>query len=189
MKKSQGMNSKNNNKNSPQDVIIITTGGTIEKIYDEFDGSLANRGTSVKNKILSKLRLPYTNISVIPLLSKDSLYMDEADRAFICQTIEEEAKKNSPIVVLHGTDTMAVTAEYCFKRLTNLSVPVVFTGAMTPMGFEDSDATQNVTEALLSAKLLSIGFYISFHNQIFKVPYVQKNKEKRTFEQTEELKK
>lgn len=166
----------------PTDVIIITTGGTIEKTYDEFDGSLENRGTSIKNRILSKLRLPYTNIHVHPLLSKDSLYMDDEDRALICKTIEAESKKDAPIVILHGTDTMALTAEYCFERIKNLTVPVVFTGAMIPMGFEDTDATQNVTEALLSAKLLSKGFYISFHNQIFEVPYVRKNKEKRTFE-------
>lgn len=176
------MDLKINRKNSPVDVIIITTGGTIEKTYDEFDGSLENRGTSIKNRILSKLRLPYTNIHVHPLMSKDSLYMDDADRALICQTIEEESAKGSPIVVLHGTDTMALTAEYCFNRIENLNVPVVFTGAMVPMGFEDTDATQNVTEALLAAKLLSEGFYISFHNQIFQVPYVRKNKEKRTFE-------
>lgn len=179
------MTQKNDLKNlavSVADVIIITTGGTIEKTYDEFDGSLENRGTSIKNRILSKLRLPYTNIHVHPLMSKDSLFMDEADREMICQTVAEEAKKIAPIVVLHGTDTMALSAQYCFDRIKNLTVPVVFTGAMIPMGFEDTDAIQNVTEALLSAKLLKPGFYISFHNQIFEVPHVQKNKEKRTFE-------
>lgn len=164
------------------DVIIITTGGTIEKTYDEFDGSLENRGTSIKNRILSKLRLPYTNIHVHPLISKDSLYMDDTDRELIYQTIAEEAQKGAPIVVLHGTDTMAQSAKYCFLKMKHLKVAVVFTGAMIPMGFEDTDATQNVTEALLSAKLLKPGFYISFHNQIFEVPHVQKNKEKRTFE-------
>ncbi|QDK41273.1 asparaginase [Bacteriovorax stolpii] len=177
------MPQKNNEKNAPKDVLLITTGGTIEKTYDEFDGSLENRGTSIKNRILSKLRLPYTNILVHPLLSKDSLYMDDADRQLICETISEDLKREAPIVVLHGTDTMALTAEYCFERIKNPAVPVVFTGAMVPMGFDDTDATQNVTEALLAARLLSPGFYISFHNQIFRVPHVQKNKEKRTFEE------
>ncbi|AUN98747.1 asparaginase [Bacteriovorax stolpii] len=177
------MPQKNNEKNAPKDVLLITTGGTIEKTYDEFDGSLENRGTSIKNRILSKLRLPYTNILVHPLLSKDSLYMDDADRKLICETISEDLKREAPIVVLHGTDTMALTAEYCFERIKNPAVPVVFTGAMIPMGFDDTDATQNVTEALLAARLLSPGFYISFHNQIFRVPHVQKNKEKRTFEE------
>lgn len=172
--------------NKKTDIIIITTGGTIEKIYDESDGSLANHGTIIKNRILAKLRLPYTNIDVMPLLSKDSLLMDDADRTLICKTIDEESKKNIPIVVLHGTDTMATTAKFCFEKIKNLKIPIVFTGSMTPMGFEDSDATQNVTEALLAAKLLNPGFYISFHSQIFNVPNVRKNKEKRTFEVVEE---
>jgi L-asparaginase len=109
--------------------------------------------------------------------------MDDEDRALICKTIAEEAKKEAPIVVLHGTDTMSLTADYCYERIKDLTVPVVFTGAMIPMGFEDTDATQNVTEALLSAKLLTPGFYISFHNRIFHVPHVRKNKDKRTFEE------
>ena len=167
---------------SIKDVVIITTGGTIEKTYNEFDGSLENRGTSIKNRILSKMRLPYTNIIVHPLLSKDSLYMTDEDRALIAATIRDQCQKGCPIVVLHGTDTMHISAEFCHKLIGTPSVPVVFTGAMIPMGFEDSDAAQNVTEALLSAKLLDPGFYISFHNQVFKVPNVRKNKEKGTFE-------
>jgi L-asparaginase len=178
----QKKNLKNHLSVTTVDVIIITTGGTIEKTYDEFDGSLENRGTSIKNRILSKLRLPYTNILVHSLLSKDSLFMNDTDRELIFETIAKESQKKAPIVVLHGTDTMELTAHYCFERLKKLEVPVVFTGAMIPMGFEDTDATQNVTEALLAAKLLKPGFYISFHNQIFEVPHVKKNKEKRTFE-------
>ncbi|MFP5519158.1 MAG: asparaginase domain-containing protein [Bdellovibrionia bacterium] len=165
-----------------QDVIIITTGGTIEKTYNEFDGSLENRGTSIKNRILSKMRLPYTNIHVHPLLSKDSLYMTDSDRELIANTIQEKLSLGNPILVLHGTDTMSLTADYCLKKISTPAVPVVFTGAMIPMGFEDSDAAQNVTEALLASKILPAGFYISFHNQVFKVPFVQKNKEKGTFE-------
>ncbi|UOF00669.1 asparaginase domain-containing protein [Bdellovibrio reynosensis] len=165
-----------------KDVIIITTGGTIEKTYNEFDGSLENRGTSIKNRILSKMRLPYTNIMVYPLLSKDSLYMTDGDRSLIAATVKDQMQRGSPIVVLHGTDTMHVSAEYCFKEMGTPKVPVVFTGAMIPMGFDDSDATQNVTEALLAAKLLNPGFYISFHNQVFSLPNVRKNKEKGTFE-------
>lgn len=168
--------------NQGQDVIIITTGGTIEKTYNEFDGSLENRGTSIKNRILSKMRLPYTNIFVCPLLSKDSLYMTDEDRMLIAKTIEVEMQNNCPIVVLHGTDTMSNSVEYCFQNIDSPKVPVVFTGAMIPMGFDDTDASQNVTEALLAAKLLSPGFYISFHNQVFPAPRIRKNKESGTFE-------
>lgn len=165
-----------------QDVIIITTGGTIEKTYNEFDGSLENRGTSIKNRILSKMRLPYTNIMVHPLLSKDSLYMTNEDRSLIAATVKEQMQRGCPIVILHGTDTMHITADFCFQEIGVPKVPVIFTGAMIPMGFDDSDAAQNVTEALHTAKLAQPGFYISFHNQVFNVPRVRKNKELGTFE-------
>ncbi|MCO4752874.1 MAG: asparaginase, partial [Bacteriovoracaceae bacterium] len=58
----------------------------------------------------------------------------------------------------------------------------VFTGAMKPLGFEDSDAIQNVTEAMMVAKVIQPGIYISFHNRLFEVPGAKKNKAKRTFE-------
>lgn len=165
------------------EVLVMTTGGTIEKSYDEFDGSLANRESQIKERILHRLRLPYTKINVFSLMAKDSLHMTDYDRTLIMKTIESHLSKKKPIVILHGTDTMAKTAKLVYESLgSQLEVPVVFTGAMKPMGFEDSDANQNVTEALLAAKVLKPGVYISFHNKIFELPNVRKNKEKRTFE-------
>lgn len=161
----------------------MTTGGTIEKSYDEFDGSLANRESQIKERILKRLRLPYTKISVFSLMAKDSLHMTDYDRTMILKTIESHLPKKKPIVILHGTDTMAKTARLVHEKLKDkLESAIVFTGAMKPMGFEDSDASQNVTEALLSAKVMKPGVYISFHNRVFELPNVRKNKEKRTFE-------
>jgi L-asparaginase len=167
------------------EIIVMTTGGTIEKTYDEFDGSLSNRESSIRQRILSKLRLPYTKLNVFSLMAKDSLYMTDYDRSIITKTIESHLYKALPIVVLHGTDTMAKTANMVYEKLKDskeLKAPIVFTGAMKPMGFEDSDSNQNVTEALLAAKILEPGVYISFHNRVFKLPRVRKNKEQRTFE-------
>jgi L-asparaginase len=166
----------------PRKILVITTGGTIEKTYDEEEGTLENRGPEIKNRLLKKLRLPYVELDIISIMAKDSLLMTESDRAFILQTIQYHLPSGRAIVVLHGTDTMTVTAEYCWKSLKDLAVPLIFTGAMRPLGMEDSDALQNVTEALLAAKILPPGVYVSFHNQIFSVPYVQKNHAKRTFE-------
>lgn len=171
--------------NDYKDVLVMTTGGTIEKSYDEFDGSLANRESQIRDRILKRLRLPYTRIHVFSLMAKDSLHMTDYDRTLILKTLETHLAKEKPIVVLHGTDTMAKTASLIYEKLgktKKLKVPVVFTGAMKPMGFEDSDANQNVTEALLAANILGPGVYISFHNRIFELPHVRKNKEKRTFE-------
>src|SRR5947199_10565223 len=58
---------------------LITTGGTIEKTYDEQTGELVNR-RSIVRRMLSELRLEETEVTVLELLSKDSLDMTEADR-------------------------------------------------------------------------------------------------------------
>ncbi len=173
-------------------VTILTTGGTIEKIYNEDDGSLKNRdsfGTletrqsQLKNKILTKLRLPHTDISFFEIMSKDSLDMTDEDRQLIWQNIEQKFAEGAPILVLHGTDTMEISLRYCYEQRQTPPVPVVFTGAMMPMGFEDSDALQNFCEALALCQVVSPGFYISFHSHLFKAPHVTKNKNRRTFEE------
>lgn len=165
-----------------QKVTILTTGGTIEKSYNEFDGSLKNRQSRLRNRLLSKLRLPHTDVFLIEVMAKDSLHMTEVDREAIWRAIHTEFQKKEPLVVLHGTDTMEVSAQYCFDHCPEPPVPVVFTGAMKPMGFEDSDAAQNLTEALAVVQVLEPGFYISFHNRVFSVPRVRKNRRRRTFE-------
>ncbi len=168
-----------------QKVIILTTGGTIEKSYNEFDGSLKNRQSMLKNRLLSKLRLPHTEVELREIMAKDSLHMNDEDRETIWRAIHEEFKKHGPLLILHGTDTMEVTAQFCFDHCPEPPVAVVFTGAMKPMGFEDSDAAQNFTEALMVVQVLEPGFYISFHNRVFKVPNVKKNRRRRTFESKE----
>ena len=173
---------KKMNKNSWRRVHIITTGGTIEKTYDEFEGTLYNRETVIHKRLNTKLRLPYTEILITSLMTKDSLDMELKDRGVIRDKIAELLKDEYPVVVLHGTDTMQQTAELVAQSLENLTLPVVFTGAMKPLGFEDSDALQNVTEALIAAQILSSGVYISFHNRIYSVPGVRKNKQLGTFE-------
>ena len=168
------------NDNKP--LTIITTGGTIEKSYDENEGTLQNRETIIKNKILQKLRLPYLDITVKSILSKDSLYMDDADRTLIADELQRQIQRGNPIVVLHGTDTLDKTAAHCQKQIPNPTVSVVFTGAMRPMGFDDSDATQNVVEAIFAAQHFKPGYYVTFHGRLFLVPNFRKNRDKGTFE-------
>lgn len=166
---------------SQKKVIIFTTGGTIEKSYNELDGSLRNRQSLLKNRLLSRLRLPHTQVELKELMAKDSLHMTDEDRNKIAQSLVGAMKKKHPIIVLHGTDTMEVTAQYCFNTIKRPKVPIVFTGAMRPVGFEDSDAVQNFMEAMAVCHVLKPGFYISFHNHVFQVPNVTKNRRKRTF--------
>ena len=148
---------------------ILTTGGTIEKTYDESDGTLFNRETVIKTKLNQKLRLPYTEILITSLFAMDSLDMTQSHRNQIRDKVLELAAEGHPVVVLHGTDTMQQTAEVVATFSDKMNVPVLFTGAMKPLGFEDSDALQNVTEALFCAQHVNAGVYVSFHNRLFKI--------------------
>ena len=163
-------------------VLIMTTGGTIEKSYSEEDGSIVNREPVFKDKLLKRLRLPYTEVEVSQIMAKDSLDMTEADRLLIYDCIEKAiAEGFQCIVVLHGTDTLEKTVGVCFKKNPSPKAAVIFTGAMRPAGFDDSDAQQNFTEALYSAQIVGHGFYVSFHGHLFKAPQVTKDKERKTF--------
>ena len=163
-------------------LIVLTTGGTIEKTYDERDGSLQNRDTILEREVCKRLRLPYTHLQVSPLMNKDSLEMTLEDRAAIAQHVQAFLSQGNPIVIIHGTDTMAITAEYLQTVIPSPQVPVVLTGAMRPVGMQDSDAFQNIAEAFMAAQLASPGIYISFHNQLFPAGKVRKNKQLLTFE-------
>ena len=166
-------------------VTVFTTGGTIEKSYSEQDGSIANRESQLQQKLVSRLRLPFTEIEVCELLQKDSLDMTEEDRVFIHDQIVEAQSRGNPVVVLHGTDTMAKTLKVCEEQGGLLSVPVVFTGAMRPAGFDSSDALQNFTEALYAAQNVEPGLYLSFHGKLFQGSKVRKNRELGSFERTD----
>jgi L-asparaginase len=161
-------------------IYIITTGGTIEKTYDEEKGVLVNRGSHLY-EMLKKLRLPFLDIHHQDLLCKDSLEMTDDDRKIILSAIEDLLKKEKcPVVILHGTDTMELTAQHLYSHLIP-DVTIVLTGAMKPFGFENSDALQNFTEALLAAQLLASGIYITMHGKVHKMPGVHKNKKLGTF--------
>jgi len=163
-------------------VIVLSTGGTIEKSYCEIDGALENRESLFKEKLLCRLRLPHVEVVLREIMAKDSLDLTPQDREVIWRQVESHAAHGHSLVVLHGTDTMEISAKYCFEKEPNPPVAVVFTGAMRPAGFEDSDARQNFTEALILAQNLRPGFYLSFHGHLFSVPNVRKNKSLGTFE-------
>jgi L-asparaginase len=156
-------------------IYVVTTGGTIEKAYSENSGSVANLNNKI-GRYLQSLRLPDSNVRVVPLLNKDSLEMTDPDRELILTKVRELLNGNAPIVVTHGTDTMVQTGLFLKQSLPAISVPIVLTGAMAPLGFEGSDGLQNLTESLFAARLLAPGVYVVMHNQVFPVDGVRKDR-------------
>ena len=156
------------------DVTVITTGGTIAKTYDESSGVLHNDRPVVES-ILARLRLPDLTVSYDHVLMKDSLDLTDTDRERILDAVRRAVNVADAVVVAHGTDTLAITGELLHKALGDVCVPVVVTGAMRPFEFRDSDAAQNVTEALLACRLVAPGVYAVMHNRVLAFPGVVKD--------------
>jgi L-asparaginase len=163
-----------------QRICLISTGGTIEKVYSEQRGVVENRAAKL-DRYLRLLRLPDVEIRSLHLMNKDSLEMTDADRAEIRDRVAELLPEGAPIVLSHGTDTMVETGRFLESAFPALKVPIILTGAMTPLGFEGSDGLQNLTESLMAARLLSPGVYIVMHGQVFPVSRTRKDKDKATF--------
>jgi L-asparaginase len=167
-------------------IVVITTGGTIEKTYDEFTGELSNRHSIVR-RMLGELRLEETEVSVIELMSKDSLELDDEDRRRIVEAVRQtgaeraEAGLSSGVVILHGTDTLSDTGDLLHRELRQLRVPVVLTGALRPYEMKRSDALQNLTEAIFAAGTLPPGVYCVAHGRALSFPGVRKDATRGTF--------
>lgn len=157
---------------------ILTTGGTIEKVYSEQEGAVANLEAKIE-RYLGRLRLPDTEIDITRLMNKDSLNMTDADRMLVLDAVR--ARLDAPIVITHGTDTMVETGLYLKQSIGELRFPIILTGAMTPLGFESSDGLQNLTESFLAARAVAPGIYVVMHNHVFPVDRVRKDRERAQF--------
>ena len=161
-------------------IAIISTGGTIEKTYDEFAGVLNNH-TNVLDVVLATLQLDGTELVRVPLLNKDSLDMTDSDHNLIAQTVASMASAHDGVIVVHGTDKLSVSGERIYELLTDPLVPIVLTGAMRPYVMRNTDAVQNLTEALLAVQLLAPGVYLAMHNRVLQFPGVLKDRQHGTF--------
>ena len=66
-------------------VALISTGGTIEKVYDELGGVLVNRVSNL-DVLLAGLTLHGVELVRVPLMNKDSLQMVPEDHTLIART-------------------------------------------------------------------------------------------------------
>ena len=158
---------------------IVTTGGTIEKVYSESSGQVENAAQKI-DRYLQSLRLPGVQVEVTPLMNKDSLLMTDEDRELIFAVVRARVAE-APVIITHGTDTMVETGRLLKRRLGTQAHPVILTGAMSPLGFERSDGLQNLTESLFAARVLAPGVWIVIHNQVHDVDRVRKDRENARF--------
>ena len=158
-----------------EELLVVTTGGTIDKVYFD-DKSDYQVGEPQIGRILQALGVAF-RFSVIPIIRKDSLHINEADRELLRAAIA--AQPASHVLVTHGTDTMVETA----KVLSSLRDKViVLTGALNPAGFRGSDAEFNIGTAVGAVQSLPPGVYIAMNGRIWNPLQVRKNVAANRFE-------
>ena len=157
-------------------LLIITTGGTIDKIYFD-DKSDYQVGEPQIKQILHAMNVGFA-FEVNAVLRKDSLHLDDADRLVIRDAILQSNIRH--VLITHGTDTMVETARV-LRGLPDRVV--VLTGALNPARFRDSDAVFNIGCAVGAVQCLPPGVYIAMNGKVWNPEAVRKNREANRFEE------
>ena len=153
-------------------ITVLNTGGTFNKRYNPLKGELE---VPTDNIALEEIIQNCFNVDfeIINIISKDSLEIIDEDRDILIETIKKLENEN--IIVVHGTDTIDVTAKYLNNRIENKKI--VLTGAIVPMCIKKVEATLNFAQAIgfLNAKI-SNGIYISMHGAVKSYDKLLKNR-------------
>jgi len=158
-----------------QELLIITTGGTIDKMYFD-EKSDFQVGEPQIGRMLEELGVAF-RFQVIPILRKDSLHLTDADRALIRAAIIAQPARH--VLITHGTDSMIVTA----RALAGIAdKTIVLTGALSPARFQGSDAEFNIGTAVGAVQTLPCGVYIAMNGRIWDPMKVRKNLDANRFE-------
>lgn len=127
---------------------LITTGGTIDKVYGTGLGIRdLHIGDPVAPEIIRK-RFEIFRFKHYEACRQDSLDMTETDRKVIREMAIWDHCDEQRILITHGTDTMVDTA-MVLKRDPLLSRQrIVLVGASQPACMRDSDAESKISYAL-----------------------------------------
>ncbi|AKS40801.1 asparaginase domain-containing protein [Wenzhouxiangella marina] len=154
---------------------ILTTGGTIDKIYYD-DKSDYQIGEPEIARILRAMNVAF-EWEIRALMRKDSLHINDDDRALIRQAIL--ASDDEHFLITHGTDTMVETAAALGDVGNRV---IVMTGALNPARFIDSDAVFNIGCAVGAVQCLGPGIWIAMNGRIWDPRRVRKNRAENRFE-------
>ncbi len=131
-------------------ILVLYTGGTIGMDY-------TTEGLVVKADLfLSQLKLlsPFNNV-IIDLIQYEQLIDSSDINMLVWQKIIDDIKlyydNYKGFIIIHGTDTMALTASILSFALQGLNKPIVLTGAQLPLINRRSDGWANLVDALYTA--------------------------------------
>ena len=153
--------------------IILNIGGTLNKIYDPIKGEL------IVPKDSRALALPINATyrsnqppKIEGLIYKDSLEMTKSDRRLLLQAVV--SKKETKIIIVHGTDTMKKSARILASFIPNKTI--IFVGAMQPLSIDPYEASMGLGMAIgFLQKKTKKGVFVCMNGLIKKYTAIKKN--------------
>jgi len=160
-----GSNENTNN------IFILNTGGTFNKVYDKITGELI---VPKNNKAIKKILSSFSEkIDFTGIIFKDSLEMNQYDRDKVMDKFLKTPSKN--FVIVHGTDTMHITAANLNK--INSNRVIVLTGSMVPFSLDKVEASLNLGMAINFARTCEKhGVYICMNGLVLHFKDIKKKK-------------
>ncbi|MFC3194739.1 asparaginase domain-containing protein [Marinicella sediminis] len=155
---------------------IITTGGTIDKLYFD-DLSDYQIGKPIIGELLNTYHVGF-DFEVVPLMKKDSIYITDEDRELIRQVIAKSDEQH--FLITHGTDTMVDTARFLHGIEDKT---IVLTGALTPARFNATDAIFNIGCAVAAVQTKPPGVWVIMNGLVWDPEHVRKNRKANRFEE------
>lgn len=145
-------------------IFVLYTGGTIGMRQTP-------QGLSPDTALAEKALIPFAdNYSFDwhicnPLI--DSSAVTLSDWHNWLALLKEKARTYDGILVLHGTDTLAYTANLFALALPDLKLPIVITGSQWPYNAQHSDAPLNLATAVAAFELNLPETVIAFNGKLF----------------------
>jgi L-asparaginase len=122
-------------------IVIITTGGTIVQKYDEKYGGYVPKTSGRElidsiNQVTDIDKLELVEFSMIDSRAIDLKFL--YDLAVIVQK-KIDSETVDGVVIIHGTDTMEITAYFLHRCIVSFAKPIIITGAMRVVTNTDYD--------------------------------------------------
>jgi L-asparaginase len=157
-------------------ILIINTGGTFNKFYDPIKGKLkVDKGEKALKSLTSKWLCDF---EIMNIIGKDSLEMSSHDRLELLAVISQSSFDD--IIVIHGTDSMDLTAEYLADA--DMGKRIILTGAMVPYSIDPVEATANFSSAYGTMQVLEKdGVFISMNGIFGEYDKIKKDRAKGCF--------